>query len=95
LLNGHAKAKVMVIVWALPGQISIYELRADGGIKREARWGNRTKALEALGKKTTIRMIAVSKHRRAALPKGLPPINAGLPSEAYPLDLDALTVQQA
>jgi len=85
----------MVIVWALPSKISIYKLGADGGLKREARWGSRRKALEVLGSKAIVRMMAVTKARRAARPKGLPPIDAELPHEAYQLDRAMLTVQQA
>jgi hypothetical protein len=95
LLKGHATAAVMVIVWALPSKISIYKLGADGGLKREARWGSRRKALEVLGSKAIVRMMAVTKARRAARPKGLPPIDAELPHEAYQLDRAMLTVQQA
>ena len=95
LLNKHAKANVMVIVWAQPSQISIYKLGAGDELKREARWGNRTKALEALERKAMIRIVAVDKARRAARPRGLPPIDVKPPSEAYQLDRATLTVQQA
>lgn len=75
LLNGHAKATVMVVVWAPSDQISIYERGTDGMFKREARRGNRSKALEVLGSKAILRMMVVTKGRRAALPNGLPPID--------------------
>jgi hypothetical protein len=85
LHNGCANATVRIEVWAQPGQISIYELDADGRPKREARSGSRHEALGVLTTKAIIRGLAVTKTRPAVF-SALPLIDANLPSEPVPLD---------
>jgi hypothetical protein len=85
LHDGCANATVRIEVWAQPGQISIYELDADGRPKREARSGSRREALGVLIMKAIFRGMAVTKARRAAF-SALPLIDAKLPSELVLLD---------